>query len=82
MFTALDTLDEGQVKFDKEEVEVDMEGELIRVLGEIQRLVKRNKKKKEMLLKFEKEKDNFEDSSLLLLQVKLDEARIIEYSLL
>jgi hypothetical protein len=60
-----------------EEVVVDMEGELISALEEIDKLIIKNKKQKQLLIQFEKDsKQPDEDFSLL--KVELEEAKKIE----
>jgi hypothetical protein len=60
-----------------EEVVVDMEGELINALEEIDRLRLKKRKQKQLLMKFEKNgKKPNEDFSLL--KVELEEAKNIE----
>jgi hypothetical protein len=61
----------------EEEAVVDMEGELISELEEIDRLRIKNRKKRQLLIEFEK--DNKElDEDLVLLKVELEEAEKIE----
>ena len=56
---------------------IDMEGELISALEEIDRLIIKNRKQKQLLIQFEKDsKQPDEDFSLL--KVELEEARKIE----
>jgi hypothetical protein len=60
-----------------EEAVVDLEGELISALEEIDRLITKNRKQKQLLTQFEKDsKKHDEDFSLL--KVELEEAKIIE----
>jgi hypothetical protein len=59
---------------------VDMEGELISALEEIDRLRIMNKKQKQLLIQFEKD-DKKLDEDLVLLKVELEEAKKIEYIL-
>lgn len=59
-----------------------MEGKLLSALKEIKKLRKKNKKKKELLVNYEKEKDKYEYSSFFLLKVELEEAKKIEDTLL
>jgi predicted nucleic acid-binding Zn-ribbon protein len=62
---------------DYEEVVVDMEGELISALEEIDRLKIKNRKQRQLLKQFEK--DNKEpDEDLVLLKVELEEAKKIK----
>jgi hypothetical protein len=62
---------------DDEEAVVDMEGELISALEEIDRLRIKNKKQRQLLKQFKK--DNKEpDEDLVLLKVELEEAKKIE----
>jgi hypothetical protein len=64
-------------EMDDEEVVVDMEGELISALDEIDRLKIKNRKQKQLLIQFEKDnKQSDEDFSLL--KVELEEAKKIE----
>jgi hypothetical protein len=64
-------------EMDDEEVVVDMEGELISALEEIDRLRIKNRKQKQLLIQFEKDsKQPDEDFSLL--KVELEEAKKIE----
>jgi hypothetical protein len=61
----------------EEEVLVDMKGELISALEEIDRLIIKNRKKKQLLIQFEKDsKQPDEDFSLL--KVELEEAKKIK----
>jgi hypothetical protein len=60
-----------------EEVVVDMEGELISALEEIDRLRIKNRKKKQLLIQFEKDSKQ-PDEDFTLLKVELEEARKIE----
>jgi hypothetical protein len=61
----------------EEEVVVDMEGELISALEEIDRLRIKNRKQRQLLIQFEK--DNKEPKEyLVLLKVELEEAKKIE----
>jgi hypothetical protein len=61
-----------------EEFVADMEGELISALEEIDRLgIKNRKKKKQLLIQFEKESKK-PDEDFALLKVKLEEAKKIE----
>jgi len=60
-----------------EESMVDMEGELINALEEIDRLRIKNKKKKQLLIQFEKDSKQ-PDEDFALLKVELEEARKIE----
>jgi hypothetical protein len=56
---------------------VDMEGELISALEEIDRLIIKNRKQKQLLIQFEKySKETDED--LVLLKVELEEAKKIK----
>lgn len=74
MIVALEIQDEGNNEYDlcEDEVEVDTEGELIRVLEEIIRLKKKNEKQKEILIMYVKEEHKSKESSL-----QLNIARII-----
>jgi hypothetical protein len=60
-----------------EEVVVDMEGELISALEEIDRLRIKNRKQKQLLIQFEKDSKQ-PDEDLALLKVKLEEAKKIK----
>jgi hypothetical protein len=60
-----------------EEVVVDMEGELISALEEIDRLRIKNRKQKQLLIQFEKDSKQL-DEDFALLKVELEEARKIE----
>jgi hypothetical protein len=60
-----------------EEVVVDLEGELISALEEIDRLVTKNRKQKQLLTKFEKDSKK-PDEDVALLKVELEEAKKIE----
>jgi hypothetical protein len=60
-----------------EEAVVDMEGELISALEEIDRLIIKNRKKKQLLMQFEKDSKH-PDEDLAPLKVELEEARKIE----
>jgi hypothetical protein len=60
-----------------EEVVVDMEGELISALEEIDRLIIKNKKQKQLLIQFEKDRKQ-PDEDFALLKVKLEEENKIE----
>jgi hypothetical protein len=60
-----------------EEVVVDMEGELISALEEIDRLRIKNRKKKQLLIQFEKDSKQ-PGEYLVLLKVELEEAKKIE----
>jgi hypothetical protein len=63
---------------DDEEVVVDLEGKWINALEEIARFRSKKKKKKQLLIQFEK--DNKElDEDFALLKVELEEANKIEY---
>jgi hypothetical protein len=61
----------------EEEVVVDMEGELISALEEIDRLIIKNRKKKQLLIQFEKDSKQ-PDEDFALLKVELEEAKKIE----
>jgi hypothetical protein len=61
----------------EEEAMVDMEGELISALEEIDRLRIKNRKKRQLLIQFEKDSRE-PDEDLVLLKVELEEARKIE----
>jgi hypothetical protein len=61
----------------EEEVVVDMEGELISVLEEIDRIRIKNRKQRQLLIQFEKDRKE-PDEDLVLLKVELEEARKIE----
>jgi hypothetical protein len=63
-----------------EEVVVDMEGELISALEEIDRLRIKNRKQKQLLTQFEKDNKK-PDEDFALLKVELEEAKKIEYIL-
>jgi hypothetical protein len=69
----------GSEDNDEEDV-VDMEGELISALEEIDRLRIKNREKKKMLIQFEKDSKQ-PDEDLVLLKVELEEAKKIEYIL-
>jgi hypothetical protein len=60
-----------------EEVVVDMEGELINALEEIDRLRIKNRKQRQLLIKFEKDSQE-PGEDLVLLKVELEEAKKIE----
>jgi hypothetical protein len=60
-----------------EEVVVDMEGELISALEEIDRLIIKNRKQKQLLIQFEKESKK-PDEDFAMLKVELEEAKKIE----
>jgi hypothetical protein len=60
-----------------EEAVVDMEGELISALEEIDRLKIKNRKQKQLLIQFEKDSKQ-PDEDFALLKVKLEEAKKIE----
>jgi hypothetical protein len=60
-----------------EEVVVDLEGELISALEEIARLRSKKKKKKQLLIQFEKDNKG-PDEDFALLKVELEEAKKIE----
>ena len=60
-----------------EEAVVDMEGELISALEEIDRLRIKNRKQKQLLIQFEKDSKQ-PDEDLSLLKVELEEAKKIE----
>jgi hypothetical protein len=62
---------------DEEEVVVDMEGELISALEEIDRLRIKNRKQRQLLIQFEKDSKE-PDEDLVLLKVELEEAKKIE----
>jgi hypothetical protein len=62
---------------DEEEVVVDMEGELISALEEIDRLRIKNRKQRQLLIQFEKDSKE-PDEDLVLLKVELEEANKIE----
>jgi hypothetical protein len=61
----------------EEEVVVDMEGELISALEEIDRLRIKNKKQRQLLIQFEKDSKKL-DEDLVLLKVELEEAKKIK----
>jgi hypothetical protein len=61
----------------EEEVVVDMEGELISALEEIDRLRIKNRKQRQLLIQFEKDSKE-PDKYLVLLKVELEEAKKIE----
>jgi hypothetical protein len=61
----------------EEEVVVDMEGELISALEEIDRLRIKNRKQRQLLIQFEKDSKK-PDEDLVLLKVELEEANKIE----
>jgi hypothetical protein len=61
----------------EEEVVVDMEGELISALEDIDRLRIKNRKKRQLLIQFEKDSKE-PDDDLVLLKVELEEAKKIE----
>jgi predicted RecB family nuclease len=61
----------------EEEVVVDMEGELISALEEIDRLRIKNRKQRQLLIQFEKDSKK-PDEDLVLLKVELEEAKKIE----
>jgi hypothetical protein len=60
-----------------EEVVVDMEGELISALEEIDRLRIKNRKQRQLLIQFEKDSQE-PGEDLVLLKVELEEAKKIE----
>jgi hypothetical protein len=62
---------------DEEEVVVDMEGELISALEEIDRLRINNRKQRQLLIQFEKDSKE-PDEDVVLLKVELEEAKKIE----
>ena len=79
MLMAKENYDNKSIDNDEndEEAVVDMEGELISALEEIDRLRIRNRKQRQMLIQFEKDnKKPGED--LVLLNVELEEAKKIE----
>jgi hypothetical protein len=61
----------------EEEVVVNMEGELISALEEIDRLRIKNRKQRQLLIQFEKDSKE-PDEDLVLLKVELEEAKKIE----
>jgi hypothetical protein len=61
----------------EEEAVVDMEGELISALEEIDRLRIKNRKQRQLLIQFEKDSKE-PDEDLVLLKVELEEAKKIE----
>jgi hypothetical protein len=63
-----------------EEAVADMEGELISALEEIDRLRIKNRKKKQLLMQFEKDSKH-PDEDFALLKVELEEAKKIEHIL-
>jgi hypothetical protein len=74
---AKEDYDNKITRSDEEEAMVDMEGELISALEEIDRLRIKNRKQRQLLIQFEK--DNKEpDEDLVLLKVELEEAKKIE----
>jgi hypothetical protein len=75
-----DDYDNKIIGSDEEEVVVDMEGELISALEEIDRLRIKNRKQRQLLIQFEK--DNKEpNEDFVLLKVKLEETNKIKYIL-
>jgi hypothetical protein len=62
---------------DEEEFVVDMEGELISALKEIDRLRIKNRKQRQLLIQFKKDSKE-PDEDLVLLKVELEEAKKIE----
>jgi small-conductance mechanosensitive channel len=62
---------------DEEEDMVDLEGELISALEEIDRLISKNRKLKQLLTQFEKDSKK-PDEDFALLKVELEEAKKIE----
>jgi hypothetical protein len=79
MLMAMEYFDDEHTEgeMDDEEVVVDMEGELINALEEIDRLRIKNRKRKQLLIQFEKDSEQpNEDFSLL--KVELEEANKIE----
>ena len=60
-----------------EEAVVDMEGELISALEEIDRLRIKNRKQKQLLIQFEKDSKE-PDEDIVLLKVEIEEAKKIE----
>jgi hypothetical protein len=67
----------AQGVMNEEEVVVDMEGELISALEEIDRLRIKNRKQRQLLIQFEKDSKE-PDEDLVLLKVELEEAKKIE----
>ena len=68
---------EDQSDMNQEEAEVDLEGELICALEEIDRLKQKKRKQKELLRKYEKYELGYNDI-LISLKIKLEEAKRIE----
>lgn len=58
---ALEIQAEGHNECEEKEDEVDLEGGLISALEEIDRLKQKNKKQKEILLKYVKDESNLEE---------------------
>jgi hypothetical protein len=69
--------DNKSTESDEEEFVVDMEGELISALEEIDRLRIKNRKQRQLLIQFEKDSKE-PDEDLVLLKVELEEAKKIE----
>jgi hypothetical protein len=64
-------------EMDDEEAVVDMEGELISSLEEIDKLRIKNRKKKQLLIQFEKDNKQL-DEDFAILKVELEEAKKIK----
>jgi hypothetical protein len=79
MLMAKEDYDNNNIGSDvnEEEVMVDMEGELISALEEIDRLKIKNKKQRQLLIQFEKDSKK-PDENLVLLKVELEEAKKIK----
>jgi hypothetical protein len=82
MLTAMGDLDDEHIggEMDDEEAVVDMEGELISALQEIDRLICKKRKQKQLLKQF-KMKSEKPDEKFSLLKVELEETKKIEYIL-
>jgi hypothetical protein len=79
MLIAMGDLDDEHTggEMDDEEAVVDMEGELISALEEIDRLICKKRKQKRLLMQF-KMNDKKPDEDFALLKVELEEAKKIE----
>jgi hypothetical protein len=79
MLMAMGDIDDEHTggEMDDEEAVVDMEGELISALEEIDRLRIKNIKQKQLLIQFEKDSKQH-DEDFALLKVELEEAKKIE----
>jgi hypothetical protein len=68
---------DNKITGNEEEVVVDMEGELISALEEIDKLRIKNRKQRQLLIQFKKDKKEL-DEDLVLLKVEVEEAKKIE----